>query len=268
MADGAQLPCPAMTATLLDVTAGVATITLNRPDNRNALSEELVASLGDHLEVALADPAVRAVVLTNVGNTFCAGADLRAAVSGEEPKTPRRDFTQIFDMIIDSPKPVIGRIAGHALAGGLGLAASCDISVMAASATLGFTEVRIGVAPAVISVVVLPKLRKADAAELFLCGERISAARGAEVGLVNYAVPDDELDAKVAEIVGKVVRGGPREQGTDRQGAHHGEPAGGVRLGGAAVGRALPLARGPGGHHRVPGEAGRLVGAPAVVLRS
>jgi methylglutaconyl-CoA hydratase len=199
-----------MTATLLDVSAGVATITLNRPDNRNALSEELVASLGDHLEEVLADPAVRAVVLTNVGNTFCAGADLKAAVSGQEPSTPRRDFTQIFDMIIDSPKPVIGRIAGHALAGGLGLAASCDISVMAASATLGFTEVRIGVAPAVISVICLPKLRKADAAELFLCGERISAARGAEVGLVNYAVPDDALDAKVAEIVGKVVRGGPR----------------------------------------------------------
>ena len=145
-----------MTATLLDIAAGVATITLNRPDNRNALSEELVASLGDHLDAALGDDTVRAVVLTNVGNTFCAGADLKAAVSGQEPASPpgslalappRRDFTQIFDMIIDSPKPIIGRIAGHALAGGLGLAASCDISVMAASATLGFTEVRIGVAP-------------------------------------------------------------------------------------------------------------------------
>ncbi len=200
-----------MTATLLDVKAGVATITLNRPENRNALSEELVASLAAHLETALEESSVRVIVLTNVGNTFCAGADLKAAVSGNEPTQPQqgRTFVDIFGMISSSPKPIVGRIAGHALAGGLGLAASCDISVMAASATIGFTEVRIGVAPAVISVVCLPKLRPADAAELFLLGERISSARGAEVGLINHAVPDDELDAKVDEIVGKLVRGGP-----------------------------------------------------------
>jgi methylglutaconyl-CoA hydratase len=167
-----------------------------------------VTSLGDHLESALADDAVRVVVLSHVGNTFCAGADLKSPRTGQRAPG-QRHFVDIFNMIIDSPKPVIARIAGHALAGGLGLAAACDISIMAASGLIGFTEVRIGVAPAVISVVCLPKMRRADASELFLCGERVSAARAVEVGLINHAVPDDEVDAKVAEIVGKVLRGGP-----------------------------------------------------------
>lgn len=206
-------------ATLLDIRAGVATITLNRPENRNALSVELVDSLADHLDLALADPAVRAVVLTNTGNTFCAGADLKAALAGGAAAQAGsgRTFIDIFNTILDAPKPVIGRISGHALAGGLGLAASCDISVMAASATLGFTEVRIGVAPAVISVVCLAKMRRSDALELFLTGERISAARGAEVGLINHAVADDDLDAKVAEVVAKVVRGGPAALAVSKQ---------------------------------------------------
>jgi methylglutaconyl-CoA hydratase len=199
-------------ATLLHVSRGVATITLNRPENRNALSVELIASLGGHLDVALADPVVRAVVLTNVGNTFCAGADLKAASSGAaaaDPAPGERTFVDIFEMILGSPKPVIGRLAGHCLAGGLGLAASCDLSVASDDALFGFTEVRIGVAPAVISVVCLPKLRPADALELFLTGERVSASRAAQVGLITRAVPAAELDAAVDEVVGKVVRGGP-----------------------------------------------------------
>lgn len=208
-----------MDATLYDLAAGVATITLNRPENRNALSTELVESLCSHLERAAADPAVRVIVLTNAGNTFCAGADLKAALAnkGGGLDTSSRGPTEMFDLVLDSPKPVIGRVAGHALAGGLGLAASCDISVMAASATLGFTEVRIGVAPAVISVVCLPKMRRADALELFLTGERIPAARGAEVGLISHAVPDEDLDDKVAEIVGKVIRGGPNALAASKQ---------------------------------------------------
>ena len=205
-------------ATILEIRAGVGTITLNRPENRNALSIELVDSLADHLDEAISDAAVRAIVLTNMGNTFCAGADLKAALAGP-PADPGsgRTFIDIFNTILDAPKPVIGRINGHALAGGLGLAAVCDISVMAESATLGFTEVRLGVAPAVISVVCLPKMRRSDALELFLTGERISAVRGAEVGLVNYAVADADLDAKVAELVGKVVRGGPTALAVSKQ---------------------------------------------------
>jgi methylglutaconyl-CoA hydratase len=150
-------------------------------------------------------------VLTNVGNTFCAGADLKAALSSGGAPQPAggRTFIDVFGMIQDAPKPVVGRLAGHCLAGGLGLAAACDISIASEQASFGFTEVRIGVAPAVISVVCLPKMRRADALELFLTGERITARRAAEVGLITRAVPHDELDAAITELVAKVVRGGP-----------------------------------------------------------
>lgn len=193
-------------ATTLSIDRGVATVTLARPENRNALSTELVDSLGDHLDAAVADEAVRAVVLTNDGTVFCAGADLKA---GDGPP-PRYSLVDLFEAIAGSPKPVIGRIAGHCMGGGVGLAAACDISVIADDAKVGFTEVRIGVAPAIISVVCLAKMRRAEASELFLSGERISAARAVEVGLLNRTVPGDELDDAVAEVVAKVVAGGPQ----------------------------------------------------------
>lgn len=198
------------TATTLEIAGGVARITLNRPENRNALSRELVTSLSGHMGQALADPAARVVLLTGTGNTFCAGADLKEQRTPPPPDAPPvPSLVDMFKMVRDSPKPVLGRIQGHALAGGLGLAASCDISIAGHAATLGFTEVRIGVAPAIISVVCLPKMRPADAAELFLAGERISAQRAAEVGLINAAVPDDELDAAVEAMLGKLLLGGP-----------------------------------------------------------
>jgi methylglutaconyl-CoA hydratase len=121
----------------------------------------------------------------------------------------RHTFVDVFEMILDAPKPVIGRVDGHATGGGVGLVAVCDLSVMRDDAILGFTEVRIGVAPAVISVVCLPKMRRADASELFLSGERISAERASQVGLVNRVVPAAELDQAVDRYVDAVVRGGP-----------------------------------------------------------
>ena len=193
-------------ATLYDVDAGVATITLNQPESSNALSAELINDLGDDLGRAMQDAAVRAIVLTNNGRAFCAGADLRSAPGSGGP---RYSLVDVLTTMLDGPKPVIGRIAGHCMGGGVGLAAACDISVAADDVRFGFTEVRIGVAPAIISVVVLPKMRRADAMELFLSGERVTAARAAEVGLVNRAVARDEIDAAVGEIVQKVVAGGP-----------------------------------------------------------
>lgn len=195
--------------TLYALADGVATITLNMPERKNALNETLVTSLSLNLDRALADDAVRVIVLTNAGNTFCAGADLKAATPGVGSAAPQRTFLDVMDQILDSPKPVIGRIDGHATAGGVGLVASCDLSVMRDDAKIGFTEVRIGVAPAVISVVCLPKLRRADASELFLTGDRITPTRAAEVGLINKAVPADELDDAVGAYVSMVVRGGP-----------------------------------------------------------
>lgn len=197
---------------LYGVASGVATITLNMPDRKNSLSDELVGSLSLMLDRAVADDAVRVIVLTNAGNTFCAGADLKAATPGlgqAEPETPKRTFVDVFKQILESPKPVVGRIDGHATGGGVGLVAACDISVMRDDAKIGFTEVRIGVAPAVISVVCLPKMSRADASELFLTGDRFTPARAAEAGLINRAVAPELVDGTVDGFVEMLVRGGP-----------------------------------------------------------
>ena len=193
-------------ATLYAVGRGFATITLNRPDNRNALSVELVNSLGDNMQRAMSDDDVRLIVLTNESNTFCAGADLKGG-SGEQP---RHSLVSILELMQDGPKPVIGRIGGHCTGGGNGLAAACDISIAAADVFFAFTEVRIGVAPAIISVVCLPKLSRADAAELFLTGKRCPAPKAAKIGLINRAVPRDELDAAVEEMTTDLLAGGPK----------------------------------------------------------
>lgn len=196
-----------------EVARGVATITLDRQANRNALAAELVNALGDGLRRATDDPEVRAIVLTNEGAVFCAGADLK----GTSQEEPRYDLPELFDLLQRGPKPVVGRIAGHCTGGGVGLAAACDISVAADDTLLGFTEVRVGVAPAMISVVCLPKMRHADAMELFLSGEKVPAGRAAEVGLLNRAVPREDLDAGVATVVGRLVRGGPEALAATKQ---------------------------------------------------
>ena len=160
----------------------VATLTMDQPDNRNALTPALLDGLADGLDTAMASRAVRVIVLTHAGPAFCAGADLSAGRAAG-PRTPRAGLADILAAIQDAPKPVVARIAGHCLGGGVGLAAACDLSVAADTARFGFTEVRIGVAPAIISVVCLPKLRRADALELFLSGERISRRAGCRGGL-------------------------------------------------------------------------------------
>lgn len=192
------------TATSLKLEKGVATITLDRPEERNALSGALMTSLGEHLQEAGGDPACRVVVLTNSGPAFCAGADLKG---GGEP--PRFSLPELLTMILELEKPVIGRIAGHCMGGGVGLAAACDVSVVATGARFGFREVRVGVAPAIISVVCLPKMRAGDALELFLTGNQVSAERAVELGLVNFAVEEEELDAKVNELTDAILQGAP-----------------------------------------------------------
>ncbi|MGH3743972.1 MAG: enoyl-CoA hydratase/isomerase family protein [Mycobacteriales bacterium] len=196
-----------MSATRYETAAGVATITLDQPERRNSLGTELLDSLGDHLQQALAADDVRVIVLTNTGPAFCAGADLKR---GSGDPTPRYGLVEILETLLDSPKPVVGKVAGDCLGGGVGLAAACDLSIVADTARFGFTEVRLGVAPAIISVVCLPKMRRGDALELFLSGERITAGRAAEVGLVTRAVPAEQLDTAVADVVSKITAGGPR----------------------------------------------------------
>ncbi|WP_426571127.1 enoyl-CoA hydratase/isomerase family protein [Aquihabitans sp. McL0605] len=195
----------ALVDTALD--AGVLTVTLDDEPRRNALSTDLLIELVDILDAADADPAVRVVVLTNTGSVFCAGANLSEQSSAAGGRTV--DMAAVFARFRRSPKPYIGRIAGHCVAGGMGLAAAMDISVAVDSAKFGFTEVRVGVAPAMISVLCLPKLREADARAAFLRGNRFPAAEAARIGLINAAVPAAELDAAVAEIVADLLAGGP-----------------------------------------------------------
>lgn len=185
--------------------ASVATLTLDQPENRNALTPALLDGLGDGLKAAVRDDSVRVVVLTNTGPAFCAGADLKGG--GLAPA--RHDLPGILAAIQDSPKPVVARIAGHCMGGGVGLAAACDLSIAGPGVRFGFTEVRIGAAPAIISVVCLPKMRRGDALELFLTGERISAARAAEVGLITAVAGDEDLDTVTDSVVAKLLAGGP-----------------------------------------------------------
>ena len=192
---------------LYDVRRDAAWITLNQPERRNALSDELVTGLLDGLQRAIADDTVRAIVVTGAGTAFCAGADLKAGgIKGGSAESP---FITLLKTIWNAPKPVVGRINGHAFGGGVGLAAACDLTVAVDSAAFSFSEVRIGVIPAMISVVVLPKLGVQQAMWLFVTGERFTATRAVELGLIHRAVPADALDSAVDEIVGMVRLGGP-----------------------------------------------------------
>ena len=199
-----------MAAVETDLANGVLTVTLADEDNRNALSSRLTTELTEALDDADADPEVRVVVLTNRGRVFCAGADLSERSSGGSGSSSKPvDPTRLFGRFRESPKPYVGRIAGHCVAGGMGLAAAMDISIAIEEAKFGFTEVRVGVAPAIISVVCLPKIRPADAREAFLRGNRFLAPEAARMGLINAAVPVEELDAAVDAVVADLKAGGP-----------------------------------------------------------
>ncbi len=185
-------------------------ITLDSPANRNALSGPLVRELGDHLKAAIADPEVRAIVVTGNGPAFCAGADLKnrgdAVTSERDSKNP---FVEILQLLWDGPKPVIAAVNGHAFGGGVGLVAAADIAIGVTSAKFSFSEVRLGLIPAMISVVVLPKLGMQLTMRLFLTGERFDGARAAEYGLLHRVVAPDELERAVEEEVEAIALGGP-----------------------------------------------------------
>lgn len=202
-----------MTAELVHLTAqsGIATITLDSPANRNALSTPLRAQLLDALERTADDDSVRVVVLDHTGPAFCAGMDLT------EPPEAVNELPRILDRIWTHPRPVVAKLAGHARAGGIGLLASADIAVAAAHTTFAFTEVRLGVVPAVISVTVLPRLLPRAAHELFLTGEIFDATRAVTIGLLNRAVSADQLDAEVDRYTGMLIRGGPQALALTKQ---------------------------------------------------
>ena len=195
----------------VDIADGVATVTLDSPGNRNALSAALIDALIAAVEAAGTDDRVRVVVLSHTGPAFCSGADLReTAAAFATGDVPAARMGLALAAIWESPKPVVARVGGPARAGGLGLIAAADIAVCAADATFAFSEVRLGVIPAVISATVLPRLAPRAANELFLSGETFDGGRAAEIGLVTAAVPAAELDATVARYVAALRRGAPR----------------------------------------------------------
>jgi methylglutaconyl-CoA hydratase len=183
----------------------VCTLTLDSPHNRNALSASLLDQLAEHLAQATSDATVRAVVLTATGPVFCSGADLSAP-----PTTVTSRVPGIFDTIRSARVPVIARVAGHARAGGLGLIATADLAVATAPSTFGFSEVRVGVAPAMILV---PALRVADHRFLThaaLTGEPFGAADAAAAGLLTAVVADEvALDAWVEQAVTSLLKSAP-----------------------------------------------------------
>jgi methylglutaconyl-CoA hydratase len=189
---------------------GVMTITLNDEPRRNALSRQLLFELVGAIDIVDHDDEVRVAVLTNRGNVFCAGANLaeRSTTQASEYENDI-SLSTLFLRIRQSPKPFVGRIAGHCVAGGVGLAAVMDVSVAVNTALFGFTEVRIGVVPAMISVVCLPKMRLADAQSAFLRGNRFPAADAARMGLINTAVSANELDDEVLAVINDLLAGNP-----------------------------------------------------------
>lgn len=197
-------------ATLYEVNQGAAWITLNRPENRNALSAVLVNELHAHLLNANNDPAVRSIVITGNGSAFCAGADLKSppgqAIDGGGVSVP---YPDVLASILDSDKPVIVAVNGAAFAGGLGLVGAADIVVTVEDVQFSFSEVRIGVIPAVISVVCLPKLGTHHGMKLFLTGERFTGSQAVDFGLAHRAVPKDQLVSAVQEEIDMINLGGP-----------------------------------------------------------
>src|SRR3954452_21651805 len=188
--------------------AGVTTLTLDSPANRNALSTPLMHQLLERLSEALVDPSVRAVVISHTGPVFCSGADLKeTAEARESGRVPVEMLADVLAALWELPKPVVARVAGPARAGGLGLIAAADLAVCAREATFAFTEVRLGVIPAVISATVLPRLAPRAAAELYLTGEVFDGVRAAETGLVTTAVAAQDLDATIARYCDALVRG-------------------------------------------------------------
>jgi methylglutaconyl-CoA hydratase len=198
-------------AQVLQVTVerGVTTLTLDSPADRNALSRAMRAQLRSALADALADDAVRAVVLDHSGKVFCSGMDLREATGGSSGAQGVREFPELLQLLWSSPKPVVAVVRGPARAGGVGLLAACDVVVAGASATFGFAEVRLGLVPAVISAVVLPRMVRNAAHRLMLTGQVFDAETAAAGGLVDLVVPDTDVDAEVRAQLVHLTAGAP-----------------------------------------------------------
>ena len=196
--------------TRYEVRGSAAWITLNRPEKRNALSGTLVREAFEHLETAGSDEQVRCIVVTGAGRAFCSGMDLASPPGHVAPGERPVPFDALVRAIQESAKPIIAAVNGPAFAGGLGLVGASDIVICAKSAVFSFSEVRLGLIPAVISVVCVPKMGAHHAMHLFLTGERFDAEAALRYGLVHRSVPAEELDRAVTREVETIALGGPQ----------------------------------------------------------
>ncbi|GJG96076.1 enoyl-CoA hydratase/isomerase family protein [Cupriavidus pauculus] len=205
-----------MQFTTLDVTAErhIATVTLNRPDVRNAFNETVIAELTGAFRALGDTPDVRAIVLTGTGPAFCAGADLNwmkkmAGYSDDENRADALTLAQMLHTVWVCPKPVIARVQGDTYAGGMGLVAACDIAVASANANFCLSEAKLGLLPATISPYVIRAMGEQAARRYFITAERFDAAEALRLGFLHAVVPPQELDEKVAEIAATLVNNSP-----------------------------------------------------------
>lgn len=204
---------------LLSVTRArdVVTVALARPEARNALSGAMLAELTRAFEDLARDASVRVVVLAGQGKDFCAGGDLGdmqrlGAASAEENRADARRLAAAFRAIDAFPRPVVARVQGNVFGGGAGLVAACDVAVVSDDVRMAFSEVRLGIVPAVISPYVVRRIGPSNARRLFLTGERFGATESVALGLAARAVPSGELDAAVSAVVAELLRGSPDAQ--------------------------------------------------------
>lgn len=200
-------------------------ITIDRPERRNAINEAVMAGIGDGVRAAMADPDVRAIVLTGAGDkAFCAGGDLKPEADGTpfriDHANPRHFIVELFKLVEDCPLPIVARVNGHALAGGLGLLCMCDLAVAADDALFGTPETKIGLYPATILAYMLRILPRRKLMELCITGEPVNAAAALDMGLVNYAVPREQLDEKLDWLLGRIVDKSPTAVRLGKQALH------------------------------------------------
>jgi enoyl-CoA hydratase len=198
-----------MTLVRYEAAVQVATLTLDSPANRNALSVALVDELTARLRDAGTDPAVRAVRLTHTGRVFCAGADLNQASTGSMSESTAA-IMAMLTTIVELPKPVIAQVTGHVRAGGMGIVGACDLAVASETASFAFTEARIGVTPAIISLTTLDVLDPRAAARYYLTGATFDAAEAARLGLLTAAATTGTIDAVVDGMVDEIRQTSPQ----------------------------------------------------------
>jgi methylglutaconyl-CoA hydratase len=200
----------------------IATVVLNNPEIHNAFNEVLIKEIQDCIKSLGKDPNIGIIVLTGNGKSFCAGADLKwmrkmVDFTKEENISDSTDLANMFEVMHRCPKPIIGKINGSAIGGGVGLVAVCDIAVSSEEAKFAFSEVKLGIIPAVISPYVVPKIGLSYARELFLTGQRFDAHKAKEIGLVHYVIPEDDLDEKIAEIIKLLGSSGPQAMAESKE---------------------------------------------------